>query len=159
MALLACWAVPQARGLPAPGLAVPCQEQSAELSPPGSRSLEANAAAVPLPTADGPIRCQQLSLCLLWMQLFQDSHAQPGDVVAFDLFCGDLNFDTCSPGGSPGGRCGGRSGAGGLPPRVAVSGPAFSLGDGMEQGHEIFNRYTDPCRIGPRKDHPWAIGG
>ncbi|XP_039220588.1 sphingomyelin phosphodiesterase 5-like isoform X2 [Crotalus tigris] len=80
------------------------------------------------PEADGPIRCQQLSLCLLWMQLFQDSHAQPGDVVAFDIFCGDLNFDTCSP------------------------------GDGMEQSHEIFNWYTDPCRIGPRKDHPWAIG-
>ncbi|KAL7990194.1 hypothetical protein Chor_010548 [Crotalus horridus] len=80
------------------------------------------------PEADGPIRCQQLSLCLLWMQLFQDSHAQPGDVVAFDIFCGDFNFDTCSP------------------------------GDGMEQSHEIFNWYTDPCRIGPRKDHPWAIG-
>ncbi|KAM3842093.1 sphingomyelin phosphodiesterase 5-like isoform 2-T2 [Vipera latastei] len=78
--------------------------------------------------ADGPIRYQQLSLCLLWVQLFQDSLAQPEDVVAFDIFCGDLNFDTCSP------------------------------GDEMEQGHEIFNWYTDPCRIGPRKDHPWAIG-
>lgn len=120
---------------------------------------EANAASVPLPTADGPIRFQQLSLCLLWVQLFQDSLAQPEDVVAFDIFCGDLNFDSCSPGGSPRGRCGGWSGAGGLPPRVAVSGPTFSLGDEMEQGHEIFNWYTDPCRIGPRKDHPWAIGG
>lgn len=127
VALLACWAAPQARGLPGPGLAVPCQGQSAELSLPGSRSPEANAAAVPLPTADGPIRCQQLSLCLLWMQLFQDSHAQPGDVVAFDLFCGDLNFDTCSPGGSPGGRCGGRNGAGGSPPSRSYLRPRFLL--------------------------------
>uniref|UniRef100_A0A8C6VE16 sphingomyelin phosphodiesterase n=1 Tax=Naja naja TaxID=35670 RepID=A0A8C6VE16_NAJNA len=80
------------------------------------------------PEADGPIRHEQLSLSLLWMQLFQDSHAQPGDVVAFDIFCGDLNFDTCSP------------------------------GDAMEQGHEIFSRYTDPCRLGPQQDKPWAIG-
>ncbi|XP_034275910.1 sphingomyelin phosphodiesterase 5-like isoform X2 [Pantherophis guttatus] len=80
------------------------------------------------PEADGPIRHEQLSLSLLWMQLFQDTHAQPGDVVAFDIFCGDLNFDTCS------------------------------LGDEMEQSHEIFSRYTDPCRIGPRQDEPWAIG-
>ncbi|ETE57156.1 Sphingomyelin phosphodiesterase 3 [Ophiophagus hannah] len=62
------------------------------------------------------------------MQLFQDSHAQPGDMVAFDIFCGDLNFDTCSP------------------------------GDAMEQGHEIFSWYTDPCRLGPHQDEPWAIG-
>ncbi|XP_063155881.1 sphingomyelin phosphodiesterase 5-like [Candoia aspera] len=78
--------------------------------------------------ADGPIRCDQLSLGLLWVQLFQDAHAQPGDVVAFDIYCGDLNFDTCS-----------------------------SV-DEMEQGHEIFSLYTDPCRISPQKDKPWAIG-
>ncbi|XP_026542920.1 sphingomyelin phosphodiesterase 5 isoform X3 [Notechis scutatus] len=81
------------------------------------------------PEADGPIRHEQLNLSLRWTQLFQDSHAQPGDVVAFDIFCGDLNFDTCSP------------------------------GDAMEQGHEIFSRYIDPCRLGPCQDEPWAIGG
>ncbi|XP_026577665.1 sphingomyelin phosphodiesterase 5 [Pseudonaja textilis] len=80
------------------------------------------------PEADGPIRQEQLDLSLRWVQLFQDSHAQPGDVVAFDIFCGDLNFDTCSP------------------------------GDAMEQGHEIFSRYIDPCRLGPCQDAPWAIG-
>ncbi|KAM6454996.1 sphingomyelin phosphodiesterase 5-like isoform 2-T2 [Liasis olivaceus] len=80
------------------------------------------------PKADGPIRYDQLSLSLLWVQLFQDSHAQPGDVVAFDIYCGDLNFDNCSP------------------------------GDEREQGHEIFSLYTDPCRICPRKDKPGAIG-
>ncbi|XP_013923593.1 PREDICTED: sphingomyelin phosphodiesterase 3 isoform X2 [Thamnophis sirtalis] len=78
--------------------------------------------------ADGPIRYEQLSHSLHWAQLFQDRHAQPGDVVAFDIFCGDLNFDSCSP------------------------------GDAMEQGHEIFSHYTDPCRLGPRQDKPWAIG-
>nr|XP_020660184.1 sphingomyelin phosphodiesterase 5 [Pogona vitticeps]XP_020660185.1 sphingomyelin phosphodiesterase 5 [Pogona vitticeps]XP_020660186.1 sphingomyelin phosphodiesterase 5 [Pogona vitticeps] len=80
------------------------------------------------PEADAEIRCDQLNLGLLWAQLFQDANAQPGDVVAFDIYCGDLNFDNCS------------------------------AGDEMEQGHQIFNLYTDPCRLGPRKDKPWAIG-
>ncbi|XP_062987461.1 sphingomyelin phosphodiesterase 5-like [Elgaria multicarinata webbii] len=80
------------------------------------------------PEPDAQIRCDQLSLGLLWAQLFQDAHTQPGDVVAFNVYCGDLNFDNCSS------------------------------GDEMEQGHEIFSLYTDPCRVGPRKDKPWAIG-
>ncbi|XP_061463204.1 sphingomyelin phosphodiesterase 5-like isoform X2 [Rhineura floridana] len=80
------------------------------------------------PEADAEIRFDQLSLGLLWAQLFQDANAQPGDIVAFDIYCGDLNFDNCSS------------------------------GDELEQGHEIFTVYTDPCRVGPRKDKPWAIG-
>ncbi|XP_067416256.1 sphingomyelin phosphodiesterase 5-like [Emydura macquarii macquarii] len=80
------------------------------------------------PAADAEIRCDQLTLGLSWVQLFQDIHAQPGDVVAFDVFCGDLNFDNCSS------------------------------GDHLEQTHEIFHQYQDPCRAGPRQDKPWAIG-
>ncbi|CAI5778759.1 Endo/exonuclease/phosphatase domain-containing protein [Podarcis lilfordi] len=80
------------------------------------------------PEADNQVRCDQLTLSLLWAQQFQDANAQPGDIVAFNIYCGDLNFDNCS------------------------------TGDALEQVHEIFNVYTDPCRIGPRKDKPWAIG-
>ncbi|XP_048338517.1 sphingomyelin phosphodiesterase 5-like [Sphaerodactylus townsendi] len=80
------------------------------------------------PESDAQVRCDQLTLALRWVGLFQDSHAQPGDVVAFDVFCGDLNFDNCSP------------------------------DDKLEQAHEIFGLYTDPCRIGPGQDKPWAVG-
>ncbi|XP_066481325.1 sphingomyelin phosphodiesterase 5-like [Tiliqua scincoides] len=80
------------------------------------------------PEGDAQIRYDQLSLSLLWAQLFQDTNGQAGDTVAFDIYCGDLNFDNCSP------------------------------DDQLEQTHEIFTLYTDPCRIGPRKDKPWAIG-
>ncbi|XP_075774762.1 sphingomyelin phosphodiesterase 5-like isoform X2 [Pelodiscus sinensis] len=31
-------------------------------------------------------------------------------------------------------------------------------GDGLEQTHGIFQKYRDPCRVGPRQDQPWAIG-
>lgn len=60
------------------------------------------------PTADAEIRCDQLNLSLLWAQLFQDGNTQPGDIVAFDVYCGDLNFDNSSPGAlgkQVGGRC------------------------------------------------------
>nr|XP_042703724.1 sphingomyelin phosphodiesterase 5-like [Chrysemys picta bellii] len=46
--------------------------------------------------AHAQIRCDQLTMGLSWVQLFQDTHAQHGDVVAFDVFCGDFNFDNCS---------------------------------------------------------------
>lgn len=31
-------------------------------------------------------------------------------------------------------------------------------GDKLEQTHNIFQQYQDPCRVGPRQDKPWAIG-
>ncbi|EMP29196.1 Sphingomyelin phosphodiesterase 3, partial [Chelonia mydas] len=49
--------------------------------------------------AHAQIRFDQLTMGLSWVQLFQDAHAQQGDVVAFDVFCGDFNFDNCSSGG------------------------------------------------------------
>ncbi|CAM4493442.1 sphingomyelin phosphodiesterase 5 isoform X1 [Caretta caretta] len=78
--------------------------------------------------AHAQIRFDQLTMGLSWVQLFQDAHAQQGDVVAFDVFCGDFNFDNCSS------------------------------GDKLEQTHNIFQQYQDPCRVGPRQDKPWAIG-
>ncbi|CAM5107218.1 unnamed protein product [Natator depressus] len=80
------------------------------------------------PAADAQIRCDQLTLGLFWVQLFQDAHTERGDVIAFDVFCGDFNFDNCSS------------------------------GDELEQTHHIFHQYQDPCRVGPKKDKPWAIG-
>ncbi|XP_065255816.1 sphingomyelin phosphodiesterase 5-like [Emys orbicularis] len=80
------------------------------------------------PAAHAQIRCDQLTMGLSWVQLFQDTHTQRGDVIAFDMFCGDFNFDNCSS------------------------------GDELEQTHEIFRQYQDPCRVGARQDQPWAIG-
>ncbi|XP_015272069.1 PREDICTED: sphingomyelin phosphodiesterase 3-like [Gekko japonicus] len=74
------------------------------------------------------IRYDQLNQCLHWTEQFQETNARHGDIVAFDVFCGDLNFDNCSSGNE------------------------------MEQVHEIFSVYTDPCRIGPQRDQPWALG-
>ncbi|XP_048339327.1 sphingomyelin phosphodiesterase 5-like [Sphaerodactylus townsendi] len=79
-------------------------------------------------TDGGQIRCDQLKQALHWTEQFQETNAQRGDIVAFDIFCGDLNFDNCSS------------------------------GDKLEQVHEIFNLYTDPCRIGPQQEKPWALG-
>nr|XP_056707979.1 sphingomyelin phosphodiesterase 5-like [Euleptes europaea] len=79
-------------------------------------------------TGGAQIRCDQLKQALHWTKQFQETNAQRGDIVAFDVFCGDLNFDNCSS------------------------------ADELEQVHEIFNLYTDPCRIGPQQDKPWALG-
>nr|XP_016853993.1 PREDICTED: sphingomyelin phosphodiesterase 3 [Anolis carolinensis] len=50
------------------------------------------------PEADAQVRCDQMTLGLMWAQQFQDASTQPGDIVAFDIYCGDLNFDNCSEG-------------------------------------------------------------
>ncbi|XP_075000620.1 sphingomyelin phosphodiesterase 5-like [Calonectris borealis] len=80
------------------------------------------------PAADAAIRDAQLTLGLRWLQLFREAQEQRGDVVAFDVFCGDLNFDNCSP------------------------------GDELNQRHQLFEVYRDPCRRAPGQDAPWAIG-
>lgn len=59
---------------------------------------------------DAAIRDAQLTLGLRWLQQFREAQEQRGDVVAFDVFCGDLNFDNCSRGGDGAGR----GGAGGF---------------------------------------------
>lgn len=32
------------------------------------------------------------------------------------------------------------------------------LDDTQEQNHSLFEYYIDPCRAGPGKEKPWAIG-
>ncbi|XP_064297981.1 sphingomyelin phosphodiesterase 5-like isoform X1 [Phalacrocorax carbo] len=80
------------------------------------------------PAADAAIRDMQLTLGLRWLEQFRDAQEERGDVVAFDVFCGDLNFDNCS------------------------------RGDELNQRHQLFEVYRDPCRQGPGQDAPWAIG-
>nr|XP_033793559.1 sphingomyelin phosphodiesterase 3-like isoform X1 [Geotrypetes seraphini]XP_033793564.1 sphingomyelin phosphodiesterase 3-like isoform X1 [Geotrypetes seraphini]XP_033793569.1 sphingomyelin phosphodiesterase 3-like isoform X1 [Geotrypetes seraphini] len=80
------------------------------------------------PEADGHIRCAQLDFLIQWITQFQETNSQSSDIVAFDVLCGDLNFDNCSS------------------------------DDHLEQGHRIFDVYKDPCREGPRKEKDWAIG-
>ncbi|KAM9278801.1 LOW QUALITY PROTEIN: sphingomyelin phosphodiesterase 5-like [Cariama cristata] len=80
------------------------------------------------PAGDAAIREAQLTLGLRWLRLFREAEERRGDVVAFDVFCGDLNFDNCSP------------------------------GDALNQRHRLFEVYQDPCRRGPGQDAPWAIG-
>ncbi|XP_071973851.1 sphingomyelin phosphodiesterase 3 isoform X2 [Engystomops pustulosus] len=54
-------------------------------------------------SGDAMIRCEQLDLLLQWMSEFRkftssSSAANPEELVAFDVLCGDLNFDNCSSG-------------------------------------------------------------
>lgn len=82
---------------------------------------------------DSAIRCEQLDMLLDWLADFRkstssSSTANPEELVAFDIVCGDLNFDNCSS------------------------------DDKLEQQHSLFTRYKDPCRLGPGEEKPWAIG-
>nr|KAF6408093.1 sphingomyelin phosphodiesterase 3 [Molossus molossus] len=85
------------------------------------------------PEDDSAIRCEQLDMLLEWLADFRkstssSSTANPEELVAFDIICGDLNFDNCSS------------------------------DDKLEQQHSLFTRYKDPCRLGPGEEKPWAIG-
>lgn len=109
------------------------------------------------PAADTAIREDQLTLALGWLQQFREEQEQHGDVVAFDVFCGDLNFDNGSPGGvtdGGGGDIGGGGGGG-----VVAETCSLSTGDALNQRHRLFEVYQDPCRQAPGQDQPWAIGG
>ncbi|XP_072202365.1 sphingomyelin phosphodiesterase 3 [Excalfactoria chinensis] len=82
---------------------------------------------------DTTVRCEQLDMLQDWLSEFRkstssSSTANPEELVAFDVICGDLNFDNCSS------------------------------EDKLEQQHSLFTHYKDPCRIGPGEDKPWAIG-
>lgn len=55
------------------------------------------------PTDDSAIRCEQLDMLQDWLADFRkstssSSTANPEELVAFDIVCGDLNFDNCSSG-------------------------------------------------------------
>ncbi|XP_006909861.1 sphingomyelin phosphodiesterase 3 isoform X3 [Pteropus alecto] len=82
---------------------------------------------------DSAVRCGQLDMLQDWLADFRkstssSSTANPEELVAFDIVCGDLNFDNCSS------------------------------DDKLEQQHSLFTRYKDPCRLGPGEEKPWAIG-
>lgn len=80
------------------------------------------------PESDGAIRCDQMSLILQWVSDFQAENSQDGELVAFDVLCGDLNFDNCSS------------------------------DDCLEQKHRLFSMYSDPCRDCAGRDRPGAMG-
>ncbi|XP_067853819.1 sphingomyelin phosphodiesterase 3 [Heptranchias perlo] len=82
---------------------------------------------------DAAIRCEQMDHLLDWLAEFQkstssSSPANPEELLAFDVLCGDLNFDNCSS------------------------------EDKLEQQHSLFTHYKDPCRLGPGEEQPWVIG-
>ncbi|XP_005613418.1 sphingomyelin phosphodiesterase 5 isoform X8 [Equus przewalskii] len=80
------------------------------------------------PNEDGPLRCQQLTLLLDWAEQFEAESRQSDEAVAFSVLLGDLNFDNCSP------------------------------DHAQEQKHQLFSRFQDPCRLGTRREQPWAVG-
>lgn len=49
---------------------------------------------------EGEVRCEQLDMVIKWIGDFQAASRQPNEEVAFDVLCGDFNFDNCSPGPS-----------------------------------------------------------
>lgn len=51
-----------------------------------------------VPVGEGEVRCEQLDMVIKWIGDFQAANAQPEEEVAFDVLCGDFNFDNCSPG-------------------------------------------------------------
>ncbi|XP_043937275.1 sphingomyelin phosphodiesterase 3 [Protopterus annectens] len=82
---------------------------------------------------DAVVRCEQLDFIQEWMTEFRKSTssssiANPEELVAFDVLCGDLNFDNCS------------------------------ADDKLEQQHSLFTHYKDPCRLGPGEEKSWSIG-
>ncbi|XP_045844097.1 sphingomyelin phosphodiesterase 3 [Meles meles] len=82
---------------------------------------------------DSAIRCEQLDLLQDWLADFRkstssSSTANPEELVAFEVVCGDFNFDNCSS------------------------------DDKLEQQHSLFTYYKDPCRLGPGEEKSWAIG-
>ncbi|KAM4707745.1 sphingomyelin phosphodiesterase 5-like [Discoglossus pictus] len=80
------------------------------------------------PEEDGPIRCDQMSMLLQWVSDFQSENHEVGDIVAFDILCGDFNFDNCSP------------------------------DDCLEQKHHLFSIYKDPCRDRAGQDVLGTVG-
>ncbi|XP_042525319.1 sphingomyelin phosphodiesterase 5-like [Dipodomys spectabilis] len=80
------------------------------------------------PTEDGALRCAQLTLLLDWAEQFEEEGCQSGEVVAFSVLLGDLNFDNCSKEHK------------------------------QEQEHKLFSCFQDPCRLGTGQEQPWSLG-
>ncbi|XP_041963188.1 sphingomyelin phosphodiesterase 5 [Alosa sapidissima] len=122
---------PNARGedaLAAKGLL--CVKVQIQLPDQGNQRMVGyfNCTHLHAPEGDGAVRYEQLNMVLKWIDEFQEAHSEEGEMVLFDVLCGDFNFDNCSP------------------------------DDVLEQKHSVFNQYRDPCRVGPGQDKPWVIG-
>ncbi|XP_033625494.1 sphingomyelin phosphodiesterase 3-like [Asterias rubens] len=76
------------------------------------------------------IRSNQLDSILNWLSSFHSrTHTECcSELVAFDLLCGNFNFDNMSPGDMP------------------------------DWSHPVFLIYHDPCRQRPGLDRPWTVG-
>ncbi|XP_071449888.1 sphingomyelin phosphodiesterase 5-like [Hetaerina americana] len=70
----------------------------------------------------------QLSEAVQFIEKFKEKNSNVGDVVKFDIICGDFNADNMSP------------------------------GDEDVQYHSLFDEYKDICVEKPGKDKNWAIG-
>ncbi|XP_038067630.1 sphingomyelin phosphodiesterase 5-like isoform X1 [Patiria miniata] len=75
------------------------------------------------------IRSGQLDCILNWLSSFHsNTHTEYLELVAFDLLCGNFNFDNMSPGDMP------------------------------DWSHPVFLIYHDPCRQRPGLDRAWTVG-
>ncbi|ESO82765.1 hypothetical protein LOTGIDRAFT_229790 [Lottia gigantea] len=74
------------------------------------------------------INCKQLDEIVKWTKEFREKSKKDNDIVAFDIICGDFNFDNISP------------------------------GDKEAREHEIFNLYKDDGRVKTGVDQDWTIG-
>ena len=102
---------------------------------------------------DGLLRCKQLTVLLDWAEQFEAESCQSEEAVAFSVLLGDLNFDNCSLGKT------GRPTP--LIPRECIhTHPecCLSTDHQQEQEHQFFSCFRDPCRLGTRREQPWALG-
>ncbi|XP_070574372.1 sphingomyelin phosphodiesterase 3-like [Ptychodera flava] len=77
------------------------------------------------------IRLNQLNKITKWLHDFKAktrSTTLPHDIIAFDVLCGDFNFDNMSP------------------------------GDMSNWSHQVLSQYSDPCRMTAGLDQTWTVG-
>lgn len=101
---------------------------------------------------DGLLRCKQLTVLLDWAEQFEAESCQSDEAVAFSVLLGDLNFDNCSLG---------KTACPPPTPRECIhTHPEYCLSTDhqQEQEHQFFSCFRDPCRLGTRREQPWALG-
>ncbi|XP_077865887.1 sphingomyelin phosphodiesterase 5-like, partial [Saccoglossus kowalevskii] len=70
----------------------------------------------------------QLNEIVSWQHEFQQKCQMDGEIVAFDVLCGDFNFDNMSP------------------------------GEKISWSHKLFDEYNDYCKVKPGMDKLWTVG-
>ncbi|KAL5016615.1 hypothetical protein ScPMuIL_006204 [Solemya velum] len=71
---------------------------------------------------------KQLDCMLQWTREFREQTLDLGDVILFDVVCGDFNFDNMSP------------------------------GEAGLRDHALFSEYEDVGRVRPGLDQKWTVG-